>query len=210
MANKELTEEQKQLKKERDKRYRNKNKKKIEEREKKYKKKRREINKIYRENNKEKIKKKQNEWRENNKEKIKKKGEEYRKTHPVDKEKKKEYHKQYYSINKEHFKEETKKNRKKRVEVLQDFIYKDLSKKSCVDCGEKNILVLEYDHLRDKEFNVSTKVMQAKKSTTIEILKKEIEKCEVRCSNCHRKKTAKDFNWYKYQRSLEEQQIIAG
>ena len=25
---------------------------------------------------------------------------------------------------------------------------------------------------------------------------KEIEKCEIRCSNCHRKKTAKDFNWY--------------
>jgi len=25
----------------------------------------------------------------------------------------------------------------------------------------------------------------------------EINKCVIRCSNCHRKKTAKDFSWYK-------------
>jgi 5-methylcytosine-specific restriction endonuclease McrA len=28
-------------------------------------------------------------------------------------------------------------------------------------------------------------------------LKNEIEKCQILCANCHLRKTANDFNWYK-------------
>lgn len=62
----------------------------------------------------------------------------------------------------------------------------------CVDCGEKDILVLEFDHIRDKE-NVISKMVR---SSSRRKLLLEIQKCEIRCANCHRRKTAKRGNWY--------------
>jgi hypothetical protein len=59
----------------------------------------------------------------------------------------------------------------------------------CVDCGEKDIIVLEFDHVRgDKKYNVSNLIMQ---SYGLNTLITEIEKCEVRCANCHRRITHK-------------------
>lgn len=56
----------------------------------------------------------------------------------------------------------------------------------CVDCGETDILVLEFDHLRDKEANVANLMRSGWKR-----VQREIEKCEVVCANCHRRRTAK-------------------
>lgn len=63
----------------------------------------------------------------------------------------------------------------------------------CVDCGEIDIVVLDFDH-RDpaaKEYSVT--VLAAHKSW-VRVLA-EIEKCDVRCSNCHRRRTALQFDW---------------
>src|SRR5947208_4790432 len=56
----------------------------------------------------------------------------------------------------------------------------------CVDCGETDIVVLEFDHLADKVADVSA---YAGGGRTWARVKAEIEKCEVRCANCHRRKT---------------------
>jgi hypothetical protein len=56
----------------------------------------------------------------------------------------------------------------------------------CVDCGETDIVVLEFDHLGDKVADVSTYANGGRTWARIEA---EIEKCEVRCANCHRRKT---------------------
>jgi hypothetical protein len=57
----------------------------------------------------------------------------------------------------------------------------------CVDCGETDPVVLEFDHLRDKLFNISAGI--AYKSWPLILA--EIEKCEVVCANCHRRRTAR-------------------
>jgi len=56
---------------------------------------------------------------------------------------------------------------------------------------ESDYIVLEFDHKHDKKYNVS-----AMHTLSLELLIKEIEKCEVRCANCHRRKTAHQFNWH--------------
>lgn len=63
----------------------------------------------------------------------------------------------------------------------------------CVDCGESDPIVLDFDHLLDKTKGISEMI----EDSSLLTIKKEIEKCEVRCANCHRRKTAKDFNWFK-------------
>jgi hypothetical protein len=75
----------------------------------------------------------------------------------------------------------------------------------CVDCGETNPFVLQLDHIGQKRMNVSEMVSSR---ICIETIKKEIEQCVVRCSNCHAKKTAKDQKWYKEHYDHDKEQVI--
>jgi hypothetical protein len=64
----------------------------------------------------------------------------------------------------------------------------------CVDCGEADPVVLEFDHMRDKVKAVS--VLLSNGHEWKQILA-EIEKCEVRCANCHRRRTATAGKFYR-------------
>ena len=58
------------------------------------------------------------------------------------------------------------------------------SNNPCVDCGETNPLVLDFDHVRgEKKRNISD---MAHACCSINTIIEEMEKCDIRCSNCHR------------------------
>ena len=76
---------------------------------------------------------------------------------------------------------------------MNRYILEYLLKHPCVDCGEKDVTVLEFDHVKNKLKPVSSLIRAGATS----LIEKEIEKCEVRCANCHRRKTAKQFGWFK-------------
>lgn len=79
--------------------------------------------------------------------------------------------------------------------AARKYIYDYLLTHPCVDCGEVDPEVLTFDHVRgQKSANVSRLASQGK---NIKVIKEEIAKCDVRCCNCHARKTARDFNWYK-------------
>lgn len=78
-------------------------------------------------------------------------------------------------------------------------LYAYLSSHPCVDCGETDIRCLEFDHVRDnKSYNIATLIKNAASWSAIEA---EIAKCEVRCANCHRRKTLERGNWWRFRLS---------
>jgi hypothetical protein len=78
--------------------------------------------------------------------------------------------------------------RERRKAVARALVREHLAAHPCVDCGEDDLLVLEFDHHRaDKEENVSRLVSAG---ALRERLEREIARCEVVCVNCHRRRTA--------------------
>lgn len=104
------------------------------------------------------------------------------------------------AINAEYYKNTPEKNIARRAKNISNratakqFIISYLQEHPCVDCGESDIVVLEFDHRGDKLYNISKLLSDGR---NIEMIELEIAKCDVRCSNCHKRKTAKDFGWYK-------------
>ena len=70
----------------------------------------------------------------------------------------------------------------------------------CVDCGEGDPVVLDFDHIgNDKAANVS---WLARTGATWDRIEAEIAKCEVRCANCHRRRTMASLKSYRWLKSL--------
>ena|SRR5579863_2121946 len=65
--------------------------------------------------------------------------------------------------------------------------------KRCVDCGEQDKVVLEFDHVRGvKRGEISTMI---RNGVTRSAMVDELNKCEIRCANCHRRRTAVQLGW---------------
>lgn len=77
-------------------------------------------------------------------------------------------------------------NRLRLVEYLLDH--------PCVDCGETDPVVLDFDH-RDPSAKKASVTSLANRSWTSVLA--EIAKCDVRCANCHSRRTAEQWGWRK-------------
>jgi hypothetical protein len=100
-----------------------------------------------------------------------------------------------YETNKDHYKKLISARKKRYTKELNYFIVQYLLVHPCIDCGESDIRCLDFDHVRGEKFkNIS---LMKGQTYSLDNIKSEIEKCEVRCANCHRKKTCTDQNWYK-------------
>jgi hypothetical protein len=101
----------------------------------------------------------------------------------VCKECQREKSKKHYHANKQAYV-----NRKKMyVKEVQLKVREFKTMKGCFDCGETDFRCLDFDHIdpKTKIGNVSTLAY----GWSYEKLLSEMEKCQVRCSNCHRKRT---------------------
>lgn len=80
-----------------------------------------------------------------------------------------------------------------RRDALRERIFDYLAEHPCVDCGENDVVVLQFDHCRGtKVCCVGAAVSRGWSWPKIVV---EIEKCEVRCANCHMRMTALRAGW---------------
>ena len=78
-----------------------------------------------------------------------------------------------------------------------------LAEHPCVDCGERDLAVLDFDHVGEKLELVSALVARAARWPRIEA---EIAQCEVRCANCHRRVTARRAGWSRLAGNVDDPQ----
>lgn len=67
----------------------------------------------------------------------------------------------------------------------------------CVDCGERDIRVLEFDHEDPAQKSLEV-VRLADLGLAWSRILAEIEKCSVRCANCHRRRTMEMFGYWRH------------
>jgi hypothetical protein len=92
-------------------------------------------------------------------------------------------HSEYYARNKDKVMEYKWDRQVRKREEARAYVTEYLRTHPCVDCGESDPLVLTFDHVRGKKrMNIAEVV---NRGYLLEAIKEEIEKCEVRCANCH-------------------------
>lgn len=85
-------------------------------------------------------------------------------------------------------------NKKGYSDQNKKMILEYLETHPCVDCGISDIRVLEFDHVRgEKVFNIASSHWERHPRRVME----EIEKCDVRCANCHRIVTSERGGWFR-------------
>ncbi len=117
------------------------------------------------------------------------------------KEQNSEYCRNHYQKNKDRYKEKAARNGDIRAEKCRAILL-DRFLGGCIDCGEKDPVVLEFDHRdrAEKEYDIARLINR--RAANIRRLRVELEKCDVRCANCHRRKTAIEGNSWRTRLAL--------
>ncbi len=101
-----------------------------------------------------------------------------------------------YYENHQHYRNSHNTSRKKIREENARKVFEYLTNHPCIICGESDPIVLEFDHRdrNDKIGNISNLVT----NFSWEKVEFEIKKCDVLCANCHRRKSAAEFNYMRH------------
>lgn len=95
------------------------------------------------------------------------------------------YKREHYARNRQRYIECANRRTKRLVAERTGYLVAFLREHPCVDCGESDLIVLEFDHLRDKSFPIAQGIRDRPWRDVL----LEIEKCDVVCANCHRRRT---------------------
>lgn len=114
--------------------------------------------------------------------------------HPYCKACKRDYNRRHYLANKARYVALVTTRKRERLPANRRRLWAYLLAHPCVDCGEPDPTALEFDHLDPT--TKTTDVCRTLAGYRWERIAVEIDKCAVRCANCHRRKTARERGWY--------------
>lgn len=83
----------------------------------------------------------------------------------------------------------------KYVKRNRSLVIEYLKSHPCVDCGEEDLLVLDFDHVSGTKLSSISQMIRNGKALVH--FQAEMAKCVVRCANCHRRKTAAECRSYR-------------
>ena len=110
----------------------------------------------------------------------------------------KTYQKEHYRKYGDVYRERARVSRARLKRHNQIELIKYMRDKACIECSENDIRVLEFDHIEPskKSFGIAWAINNGKPWDAI---LSEIEKCQILCANCHKKRTAIQYGWFKAQ-----------
>jgi hypothetical protein len=114
--------------------------------------------------------------------------------HPTCKECHKPFRKNWYEDNKERHLKQVQERKREARSVAREYVWDYLSAHPCIECGEDDPRVLEFHHWHGKDKVVSVMIAGGYPIATIQA---EIDKCNVMCANCHRRKTMDERGWFR-------------
>ncbi len=99
------------------------------------------------------------------------------------------YSREHYKSHRQKYLDKASKRNSRIRSEVRDWIQRFLRSSHCIDCGETDPIVLDFDHRGNKDFCISH---HARRNVSLDRVKKEASKCDVRCANCHRRKHVKE------------------
>jgi hypothetical protein len=99
----------------------------------------------------------------------------------------KAYGREHYLANRQRYVDQARITKQRLARERTAYLFEFFEAHPCRDCGETDPMVLEFDHLRDKRFNIGSALPYRNWASILA----EIEKCDVVCANCHRRRTAR-------------------
>lgn len=84
---------------------------------------------------------------------------------------------------------------KRRRDRCRAYLGNMLQFAACTDCGLVDPIVMEFDHREptSKHKDISTLLAEG----ALELLKKELMKCDIVCANCHRRRSSKMYGYWR-------------
>lgn len=119
-----------------------------------------------------------------------------------------EYGRMHYAANRQRYIDQAQRRKEELRATNYKLLIRFLRANPCVDCGEDDVLVLEFDHVSGKSFQIAAALRDRFWAEIVAEIN-EIKKCDVVCANCHRRRTAQRGGWARFVATQQEGGLVA-